>query len=65
MKIAVLSRDASLYSTRRLIEAGEQREHRMVIIDHMRCYMDITAHDPKVIYQGKPLANIEIGRAHV
>ena len=59
MKIAVLSRDASLYSTRRLIEAGEQREHRMVIIDHMRCYMDITAHDPKVIYQGKPLANID------
>ena len=31
----------------------------MVIIDHMRCYMDITAHDPKVIYQGKPLANID------
>ena len=59
MKIAVLSRDASLYSTRRLMEAGEKREHRMVIIDHMRCYMDITAYDPKVIYQGKPLADID------
>ncbi|MEM1239769.1 MAG: 30S ribosomal protein S6--L-glutamate ligase [Cyanobacteria bacterium P01_H01_bin.26] len=59
MKIAVLSRDASLYSTRRLIEAGEKREHRMVTIDHMRCYMDITAYAPKVIYQGKPLADID------
>ncbi|MEM9976405.1 MAG: 30S ribosomal protein S6--L-glutamate ligase [Cyanobacteria bacterium P01_D01_bin.2] len=59
MKIAVLSRDPALYSTRRIIEAGEKREHTMMIIDHMRCYMDITAHDPKVIYQGKPLENID------
>ena len=59
MRIAVLSRDPSLYSTRRLIEAGNKRAHTMVIIDHMRCYMDITAHHPKVIYQGKPLEDID------
>ncbi|MEM7065561.1 MAG: 30S ribosomal protein S6--L-glutamate ligase [Cyanobacteria bacterium P01_B01_bin.77] len=59
MKMAVLSRDASLYSTRRLIEAGNERAHTMVVIDHMRCYMDITAHNPKVIYQGKPLEDFD------
>lgn len=59
MRIAILSRDASLYSTRRLIEAGNKRAHTMVTIDHMRCYMDITAHHPKVIYQGKPLEEID------
>lgn len=30
-----------------------------MVIDHMRCYMDITAHHPKVIYQGSPLENID------
>ena len=55
MKIAVLSEDPTLYSTSRLKEAGEQRGHEMRVIDPLRCYMDITAHSPKVIYQGKPL----------
>lgn len=59
MKIAVLSRDASLYSTRRLIEAGNDRGHHMAVIDHLRCYMDITAHRPKVIYQGHPLDDVD------
>ena len=59
MKVAVLSRDGSLYSTRRLLEAGNKRGHAMVLIDHMRCYMDITAHSPKLIYQGKPLKDID------
>ena len=34
MKIAVLSRNPRLYSTRRLVEAGQQRGHEMVVIDH-------------------------------
>ena len=59
MKIAVLSRDASLYSTRRLIDAGNDRGHHMAVIDHLRCYMDITAHRPKVIYQGHPLDDVD------
>ncbi|ESA38628.1 ribosomal protein s6 modification protein [Leptolyngbya sp. Heron Island J] len=59
MKIAVLSRDASLYSTRRLLEAGNKRGHIMKIIDHMRCYIEITADRPRLIYQGKPLDDID------
>lgn len=59
MKIIVLSRDSTLYSTRRLVEAGEQRGHEMRVIDHMRCYMDITSHRPKVLYQGKPLEGVD------
>ncbi len=55
MKIAILSRNAKLYSTQRLKEAGEQRGHEMKVIDYLRTYMDIAAHRPKVIYQGKPL----------
>lgn len=59
MRIVILSRDASLYSTRRLKEAGEERGHEMRVIDHLRCYMNITSHNPKVMYQGKPLEEID------
>lgn len=59
MKIAILSRKSSLYSTRRLKEAGEQRGHEVHVVDYLRCYMDITSHKPKVIYQGKPLVDYD------
>ncbi len=52
MKIVVLSRRPSLYSTRRLVEAGIRRGHEMRVIDYLRCYMNITAHRPLVVYQG-------------
>jgi ribosomal protein S6--L-glutamate ligase len=59
MKIAILSRKPSLYSTRRLKEAGEQRGHEMRIIDYLRCYMNITSHKPTVMYQGAPLEGFD------
>lgn len=55
MRIAILSRDAKLYSTRRLKEAGEARGHEVKVIDYLRCYMNITSHRPSVIYQGHDL----------
>ncbi len=69
MKIAVLSRDAALYSTRRLIAAGEARGHTMAVIDPLRCYMDITARCPQMLYQGRPLPPLDaviprIGSTH-
>ncbi|HSH05650.1 MAG TPA: hypothetical protein VLL52_24250, partial [Anaerolineae bacterium] len=33
MRILILSRSESLYSTRRLLEAGEERGHTMVLVD--------------------------------
>jgi ribosomal protein S6--L-glutamate ligase len=59
MKIAILSRRASLYSTRRLKEAGEERGHEMSVVDYLRCYMNITAHKPQVMYQGGPLVGLD------
>ncbi len=59
MKIAILSRDASLYSTRRLEEAGVERGHTVQIIDYLRCYMNITSHNPQVIYQGTQLEGFD------
>jgi ribosomal protein S6--L-glutamate ligase len=55
MKIAVLSRNEKLYSTRRLKEAGEARGHEVDIIDTLHCYMDITRSRPVVRYHGEEL----------
>lgn len=55
MRIAILSRNRRLYSTRRLKEVAEQRGHRVDIIDTLHCYMDITRNRPAVRYQGKAL----------
>lgn len=53
MKIAILSRGATLYSTSRLKEAAQERGHEVAIVDYLRCYMDITARRPKVLYKGE------------
>jgi len=55
MNIAILSRDAKLYSTRRIKEAGEKRGHNVEIIDHMKCVLFIEKKNPVVLYQGKRL----------
>ena len=38
MKIALLSRNRKLYSSRRIIEAAEQRGHEIVVIDVLRAW---------------------------
>lgn len=55
MKIGLLSRKSSLYSTSRLREAAEERGHDVRIVDPLRCYMDITAQDPRVMFGGEEL----------
>jgi ribosomal protein S6--L-glutamate ligase len=69
VKIAILSRNPQLYSTARLVEAAEARGHEVRVIDYLRCYMNITAHRPTVIFQGDELTDIDavmprIGASH-
>ena len=59
MRIAILSRNSNLYSTRRLKEAGEQRGHEVDIIDTLHCYMDITSSKPAVRYKGEALPHYD------
>lgn len=55
MNIAILSRNPKLYSTKRLKQAGEERGHKVEIIDHMKCVLFIEKKNPVVLYQGKRL----------
>lgn len=55
MKIGILSRKATLYSTRRLVEEGQKRGHEVRVVDYLRCYMNITSHNPRVMLRGGSL----------
>ena len=55
MKIAILSRNKNLYSTRRLIEACEQRGHEPVVLDVLRSYMEVVPSKPEVHFKGNVL----------
>ena len=59
MKIAILSRNSSLYSTDRLKQAAEERGHSVQIIDYLRCYMNIAPKNPHVLYQGRQLDSVD------
>ena len=41
MKLAILSRNSKLYSTRRLVEAARGQGHSVRVLDPLRCYMRI------------------------
>lgn len=59
LKIAILSRNKELYSTRRLFEAAEARGHDVQVIDYLRCYMNITAEQPSIQYKGHVLQGFD------
>ncbi|KLV04652.1 ribosomal protein S6 modification protein [Photobacterium aquae] len=59
MKIGILSRNANLYSTRRLIEASEARGHEVKVIDALRCYMNINSEKPQIHFQGEELSDFD------
>ncbi len=56
MKLAILSRNGKLYSTRRLVEAARERGHTARVLDPLRCYMRIASDGFAMHYMGKPIA---------
>lgn len=59
MKIAILSRDHNLYSTRRLVEAVKAAGHEAQVVDHMLCDLIIEQDGPYIIYKGEKLEGID------
>lgn len=59
MNLAILSRNANLYSTRRLIEAAEERGHTVRVLDTLHCTLHLTNHGPEVHVEGKKVEGID------
>ena len=59
MNIFILSRNKNLYSTSRLVEAGNELGHNVRVVDYMRCYMNITSRKPTIFYGGESLGKVD------
>ncbi len=59
MKIVILSRNPKLYSTRRLVEAGKAKGHDMMVVDHLKCTIELEKRSPKIYYNGSYLEDID------
>ncbi|NOU51997.1 30S ribosomal protein S6--L-glutamate ligase [Pseudoalteromonas sp. JBTF-M23] len=59
MKIAILSRNKQLYSTRRLIEAAKHRGHDILVLDALRCYMNINSEEPEIHFKGDKITEVD------
>ena len=58
-KMIILSRSSMLYSTKRLREAGEEKGHEMIIIDHTKCDIVIEQKRPQVYYKGNEIVGVD------
>jgi ribosomal protein S6--L-glutamate ligase len=58
MNIVVLSRNASLYSTQSIVDAGKKRGHFVRVLDHMLCDLIIENNNPQIYYNFQKLENI-------
>ncbi|MGN7918453.1 MULTISPECIES: 30S ribosomal protein S6--L-glutamate ligase [Lysobacter] len=56
MKLAILSRNTKLYSTRRLVEAARERGHSVRVLDPLRCYMRIASDGFEMHYKGREIS---------
>jgi ribosomal protein S6--L-glutamate ligase len=59
MRLGILSRNRKLYSTRRLVEAAQQRGHTVQVVDPLRCYMRISPGLAEIHYKGKVLEGFD------
>ncbi|HAR89700.1 MAG TPA: 30S ribosomal protein S6--L-glutamate ligase, partial [Gammaproteobacteria bacterium] len=59
MKLAILSRAPSAYSTRRLKEAALQRDHKVKILNTLKFAIDLRKGIPDLYYRQKPLSSYD------
>ncbi|MFT4987000.1 MAG: ribosomal protein S6--L-glutamate ligase [Glaciecola sp.] len=59
MRIVVLSTNPNLYSTRRIVEAGEKRNHEMIVVDHTKADIVIEKKKPSVHYKNELLTDVD------
>ncbi|MFZ9700279.1 MAG: 30S ribosomal protein S6--L-glutamate ligase [Flavobacteriales bacterium] len=59
MHLAILSRNGNLYSTKRLVQAAEQRGHRVTVIDVLKCNLLMEKRNPGIYYQNGFLTDVD------
>ena len=59
MNIIVLSTNKELYSTKRLVEAGEARGHNVKVMNHTKCYVVMESGSTEIYYRDNPIREVD------
>jgi ribosomal protein S6--L-glutamate ligase len=59
MKIAILSKNPKLYSTSRLVEAAKEKNHDVVVINPLKCVIELEKKNPRIFYNGYYVEDID------
>jgi ribosomal protein S6--L-glutamate ligase len=59
-RIAILSQDPTLYSTRRLREVADELGHDVKLINYMRCTVHVRTGTPQISYQGDMIEEYDV-----
>src|SRR5580704_15127560 len=59
MRIVILSRQPSLYSTKALAEAAQRRGHHVRVMDTLQFDIRVSRRNPELFYQGEPVGPVE------
>lgn len=60
MKIAILSRGKTIYSTSRLIETAHKLGHKTIVIDPLRCQLLLEKERYRILYDHKAIENFDL-----
>lgn len=64
MKLGILSTAPRCYSTRRMVDAAKTRGHKTLVINSLKCSIDLQSGKPDLYYKDSPLANPKVARKH-
>lgn len=59
MKLGILSRSSHCYSSRRLVQAAEEKGHEVKILDTLKFAIDLEEGDPELFYQLKEIGDFD------
>lgn len=59
MRIAILSRNESLYSTQALVRAAKKRGHHVRVLDTLQFDIRLSKQNPELFYQGEPVGPVD------
>jgi ribosomal protein S6--L-glutamate ligase len=59
MRVVILSRQPSLYSTRVLVEAARHRGHSVRVLDTLQFDIRVSKRNPELFYQGEPVGPVD------
>src|SRR4051812_8952624 len=59
MRVVILSRKPSLYSTHALVEAGARRGHEVRVLDTLQFDIRVSKRNPELFYEGEPVGPVD------